>query len=54
MMEQSVENFDHIKDDHELYSEWLSYCECCESLNPPDQPSYRRFMGFQKYIRRLD
>lgn len=31
------------------YFEFLSYCECCESLGI--KPSIQRFMGYQNYLK---
>lgn len=33
------------------FYEFLSYVECCESLNVKDQPSVGRFMAYQRYLK---
>ena len=33
------------------FYEFLSYQECCESLNVPEQPSLERFMSYRKYLK---
>ncbi len=33
--------------------EWLSYCECCVSLNVPGQPHLGRFMRYRQYLKEI-
>ena len=33
--------------------EWLSYCECCESLQVPRQPHLGRFMRYRSYLKEV-
>jgi hypothetical protein len=33
--------------------EFLSYCECCTSLNAPNQPSIGRFMRYRNYLKEI-
>lgn len=33
--------------------EWLSYCECCESLQVPGQPHLGRYMRYRSYLKEV-
>ncbi len=33
------------------FYEFLSYVECCESLNVSGQPSVGRFMAYRRYLK---
>ena len=34
------------------WSDWLCYCEICDSLGPiPGQPSVGRFMAYRRYLK---
>jgi len=41
----------HVLDETTPWFEWLSYLECCKSLQPPGQPSLGRFMRYRKYLK---
>ena len=53
MKEQLVENFEHVLDETTPWFEWLSYCECCKSLDAPGQPSYGRFLRYHEYLKQI-
>lgn len=31
--------------------EFLSYLDCCQSLNPPGQPNINRFLSYRNYLK---
>ena len=33
--------------------EWISYCECCQSLEVKDQPKIGRFLAYRKYLKEV-
>lgn len=33
--------------------EWISYCECCESLGVINQPRIGRFMAYRRYLKEV-
>ena len=41
----------HVLDPTTPWFEWLSYCECCYSLNAPKQPSISRFLRYRNYLK---
>lgn len=41
----------HVLDETTPWYEWLSYCECCKSLDAPGQPHLGRFMRFREYLK---
>ena len=32
---------------------FISYCEACESLGVPNQPSITRFLSYRKYLKSI-
>jgi hypothetical protein len=57
MRELWVENSDsvphHVLDPTTPWYEFLSYIECCRSLNPPGHPSLTRFMRYHEYLKEV-
>lgn len=43
----------HVLDETTPWFEWLSYCECCKSLEPPNQPHLGRFMRYRQYLKEV-
>jgi hypothetical protein len=41
----------HVLDPTTPWFEWLSYCECCASLNI--EPRLGRFMRYREYLREV-
>jgi hypothetical protein len=35
------------------FYEFLSYVECCESLNVPGQPNWNRFIKYRNYLKEV-
>lgn len=49
-MESCNEQY-HVLDPTTPWYEFLSYLECCKSLNPPGHPSLTRFMRYHEYLK---
>lgn len=43
----------HSLDPTTPWCEWLCYCEICEQLDVPNQPSVTRFLNYQKFWKTL-
>jgi hypothetical protein len=43
----------HVLDPTTPWYEWLSYCECCYSLQVPGQPHLGRYMRYRNYLKEV-
>ncbi len=43
----------HVLDPTTPWYEWLSYCECCYSLEIKNQPHLGRFMRYRAYLKEV-
>lgn len=43
----------HVLDETTPWFEWLSYSECCKSLQIINHPSLSRFMRYHEYLKEI-
>jgi hypothetical protein len=43
----------HVLDETTPWFEWLSYFECCKSLQVPNQPNLTRFLRYRQYLKEV-